>query len=105
MQVSCKNKSDKAMPTTQALHTYFCVTDITKVSITGLESSAYLDNLAARAEQAATQAPITISQEVDRIYMKTGAASIIPGSWKVNLASTVIESSSKRLFYASNRTL
>lgn len=72
MQVTCKNTGSEELPTTQALHTYFCVSDIANISVTGLESSAYLDNLADRAEQPATGAPITVSEEVDRIYTKTG---------------------------------
>ena len=73
MQVTCKNNGSQPLPTTQALHTYFCVSDIAGVSVTGLEGCAHLDNLAGRAEQPATGSPITISQEVDRIYTNTGA--------------------------------
>lgn len=73
MQVTCKNNGSEPLPTTQALHTYFRVSDITQVSVLGLEDSAYLDNLVGRAEKAATGAPITVSEEVDRVYTKTGA--------------------------------
>lgn len=73
MQVTCKNNGSEVLPTTQALHTYFCVSDIASVSVVGLEGSPYLDNLAGRAEQPATGQPITVSEEVDRIYTKTGA--------------------------------
>jgi glucose-6-phosphate 1-epimerase len=64
------------MQTTQALHTYFCVSDIGRVSVTGLESNSYLDNLADRIKKEATGAPITISEEVDRIYTNTGAEAL-----------------------------
>ena len=73
MQVTCKNSGSQTLSTTQALHTYFCVSDIAAVSVTGLEGCVYLDNLSGRAEQPATGQPITISEEVDRIYTKTGA--------------------------------
>jgi D-hexose-6-phosphate mutarotase len=77
------------MQTTQALHTYFCVSDIGRVSVTGLESNSYLDNLADRVRKDATGAPITISEEVDRIYTNTGAEALFNDVCVVNNALDV----------------
>lgn len=62
------NIGDAPLPLTQALHTYFRVSDIGEVNVSGLEGCAYLDKLEgfARKEQAGD---IRIDQEVDRIYV------------------------------------
>lgn len=53
---------------TGALHTYFRVSDIANVSVTGLNGCAYLDKLEgfARSRQSG---PIAFAGEVDRIYL------------------------------------
>lgn len=53
---------------TEALHTYFRVSDIANVSVIGLEGCTYLDKLDgfARKQQ---PGPIQIGEEVDRIYL------------------------------------
>jgi len=57
----------------QALHTYFQVTDVRRISIRGLDGCAYLDKVdgSARRQQ---QGPVTFTQETDRIYLDTGGA-------------------------------
>jgi glucose-6-phosphate 1-epimerase len=61
------NTGRDSMTISQALHTYFRVGDIGKVSIHGLDGVQYIDkaNDAARMTQSG---PVTISGEVDRIY-------------------------------------
>jgi len=51
----------------QALHTYLCVGDIEAISIHGLEDCAFIDKLSG-CEEPASNAPISISTETDRIY-------------------------------------
>ena len=57
-----------AFPLTEALHTYFRVSDIDSVSVTGLDGCSYLDKLDGFARKTQTGA-ITIPAEVDRIYL------------------------------------
>lgn len=54
-----------------ALHTYFHVGDVTRASMHGLEGCDYIDKVdgGARKQQGG---PVTISGEVDRIYLGTG---------------------------------
>ena len=61
------NTGTDSITISQALHTYFRVGDIGKVSILGLDGTQYLDkaNDSARMTQSG---PVTISGEVDRIY-------------------------------------
>lgn len=66
--LATRNTDRDPFPLTEALHTYFRVSDISRVSVTGLEGCAYLDKLDGFARK--TQSgPIAIAGEVDRIYL------------------------------------
>jgi len=52
-------------------HTYFAVSDITAISISGLKGVSYLDKVANFAQRMETEDAIRISSEVDRIYLNT----------------------------------
>ena len=63
----------------EALHTYFVISDVDKVCITGLEGCAYLDKVGDW--QRRTQADaITIAAEVDRLYVDTDSDCLIDDS-------------------------
>ena len=51
-----------------ALHTYFSVSDVRNISITGLEQSRYIDKLDGAAEKPATGVAIEFIGETDRVY-------------------------------------
>lgn len=70
------NTSPAPMALTEALHTYFRVSDVANAQVTGLEGRAYLDKLEGFARK--TQSgPIGFAGEVDRIYLgDTGAITI-----------------------------
>jgi glucose-6-phosphate 1-epimerase len=55
------------------LHTYFTVGDITQAVIRGLKGTAYLDKVEGYAQQTEAADEITVSSEVDRIYLDTTA--------------------------------
>ena len=71
--IEATNESDKTMMVGGALHTYLSVGHIDQVSITGLEETSYIDTAGPEAQRTQT-GPITISAEVDRIYLDTEAA-------------------------------
>jgi glucose-6-phosphate 1-epimerase len=52
-------------------HTYFEVSDVTSISIHGLQGVAYLDKVANFAPRTEANETIRISSEVDRIYLNT----------------------------------
>lgn len=54
---------------TLALHTYFRVSDISAVSITGLGGLTYLDNTQNRAAGTEPRLQVTIADEIDRVYV------------------------------------
>ncbi len=68
-----RNTGGTAFSLTEALHTYFRVSDIANVSVTGLENVPYLDKLEAFARKVQS-GPITVAEEVDRIYLGDTAA-------------------------------
>ena len=56
-----------------ALHTYFSVSDVRNISITGLEQARYIDKVDGAAEKSATGTAIEFIGETDRVYLHTAA--------------------------------
>lgn len=71
-----KNTGDEAFTYNGALHTYFAVSDVSQITIHGVEGCFYLDNVADFAQKL-QQGPIIINSEVDRIYLNTTAECVI----------------------------
>lgn len=70
LSLTTLNNSNEAFTLGQALHTYFSVSEISEVTVLGLENKEYLDKT--KAFKRCTQtSPLTISGEVDRIYLNT----------------------------------
>lgn len=61
---------------TQALHTYFAVSDIAKARVDGLDGHHYLDKLDGFARKPQAGA-ITFDREVDRIYLGAATARLV----------------------------
>lgn len=60
----------------EALHTYFSISDVDNLRITGMEGCTYLDKVGV-AETRIQQGAIQIAAEVDRIYIDTEADCLI----------------------------
>jgi glucose-6-phosphate 1-epimerase len=67
VKLETKNLGKEEFLITQALHTYFSISDIENVSIKGLEDFFYVDTLHNIKEQQISS--IKIDKEVDRVYM------------------------------------
>ena len=65
------NSKDREFLFENCLHTYFAVSDVTAVAISGLSGVSYLDKVASFLEKTETGDPIRISSEVDRTYLNT----------------------------------
>ena len=63
----------------EALHTYFVISDVDKVRITGLEGCAYLDKVGDW-QRKTQDGAITIAAEVDRLYVDTDSDCLIDDS-------------------------
>ncbi len=71
----------------EALHTYFAVTDIGEVEITGLDGIDYIDKLDDNARKRQV-GPVTVGEEVDRIYVgETGNILLRDGARRLGITS------------------
>lgn len=71
-----RNTGDQAIILGEALHTYFNVSDVTQVSIHGLENCQYIDKVD-NSQRKVQEGPVTISRETDRVYLNTTADCVI----------------------------
>ncbi|AVI87482.1 MULTISPECIES: D-hexose-6-phosphate mutarotase [Pseudomonas syringae group] len=92
LNVSLVSYNCGAEPVTfsQALHTYFAVSDVRQVSVEGLDGLRYIETLANWEEREQT-GDLTFTGETDRIYQDTpGVLSIIDPEWqrRIHIRST-----------------
>jgi len=67
--LTCVNTGTTKFSFQAALHTYFAVPAIDSVAIEGLAGLNYLDNLKARQQSVENAERLTISSEIDRVYL------------------------------------
>jgi glucose-6-phosphate 1-epimerase len=79
MSLTTRNIDKKPLTISQALHTYFSVSNIKNVEITGLNGKPYLDKLD-DFEEKMTTGSIMISEEVDRIYQEIDGPVVLSDS-------------------------
>lgn len=77
------NAGPEDVTLSQALHSYFAVSDIKQVRIEGLEGVSYLNTLESWEQPNVQSGDITFSGETDRIYQDTpDLISVIDPEWK-----------------------
>lgn len=74
-ELAVTNTGDSEMSFTAALHTYYKISSIDKVSVEGLSGVTYTDSLAG-GQQVQQQGPVVFDGEVDRIYLAAPDAAI-----------------------------
>lgn len=79
VELLVRNSGERAFTCTEALHSYFSVSDSANITLTGLEGRAYLDKVAGNQRRDQT-GPITITGETDRVYLDTSADCLIVDS-------------------------
>lgn len=72
-----KNTDSKPFTFGAGLHSYFCVSDIERIKILGLEDTHYIDQVAANEVRKQANEAITFDGELDRIYFDTAATCVI----------------------------
>jgi len=97
LALTTRNTGAVPLPITQALHSYFCIGDITRVAVLGLDGCDYLDKVQnfAPCQQVGD---VRISSETDRVYLGTTSDCVIAdAAWQRNIrvakqgsASTVV---------------
>jgi len=80
IELQTKNLDAKQMKITQALHTYFDISDISNISISGLQNKPYLDALDAKMKKQNDY--ITINSEVDRVYQEVDSNIVLQDTHK-----------------------
>ena len=74
MELEVRNTSAREVSFEEALHTYFAVGDIHRVSLSGLEGTTYLDKADGGLRKKQLAAPIRIAKEIDQVHVDTTAA-------------------------------
>ena len=67
LELTTYNRDTRAFSLTQALHSYFAVSDIANIHVTGLEGLDYIDYVNAQRREH-QDGSVVIAQEVDRVY-------------------------------------
>jgi glucose-6-phosphate 1-epimerase len=94
IQLLTHNLGDTPLTISQALHSYFAVSDINQVSVEGLHGCRYIETLEDW-QQRQQDGPLLFSGETDRIYLDTPASlSILDRAWqrRIQLHSSGSES-------------
>ncbi len=76
MTLATRNDGDAPVQISEALHTYFRISDIGGVTVSGLENTTFYDKVADMKKSKSENA-IAFTGEVDRVYVKTGADCVI----------------------------
>lgn len=74
--LTVRNTGAKPFDFTAALHTYFVVPDVSRLSVEGLCGTRYSDSLDSGLEKP-QQGSVTFDREVDRIYLRAPDAGIV----------------------------
>ncbi|MDF3193376.1 D-hexose-6-phosphate mutarotase [Pseudomonas sp. 1928-m] len=82
IQLSSRNLGDTPLAISQALHSYFAVSDVRKVAVEGLHGCRYIETLEDW-QQRQQDGLLQFSGETDRIYLDTPAQlSILDRAWR-----------------------
>ena len=76
MDLGTLNTGTEPITISDALHTYFAISDIKEILVHGLEGTTYLDKVGAGGEKKQV-GPIAFEQEVDRVYLDTSSDCVI----------------------------
>ena len=79
VELITENTGNQAFEIGEALHTYFTISDVDALRITGMEGCTYLDKVG-MAQTRTQQGAIRIASEVDRIYIDTDSDCLIEDS-------------------------
>lgn len=87
--LTIRNPGSSAFTCTDALHTYFAVSDVAGVRVSGLERCTYRDTVPTPPATCRQEGPVTFGGNVDRVYLDTTATCVIHDpKWKRRIAVT-----------------
>ena len=83
IELAVQNRAGHEIGFEEALHTYFAISDIAKVSVTGLSGTTFIDKVDGFRRKTQDAAPIKLSGETDRVYLSTPRhAAIEDSEWR-----------------------
>jgi len=71
LRLTVQNRATHPIIFEEALHTYFAISDISTIAISGLAGTTYIDKTEAARRKPQTAALVTITTETDRVYFDT----------------------------------
>lgn len=74
LALTVRNAAARERGFEEALHTYFAVSDVGQIAVSGLEASRFIDKTANFALCAPAGAPLTLSKETDSVYLDVAGA-------------------------------
>jgi glucose-6-phosphate 1-epimerase len=94
MQLETRNLSRQPLTIREALHSYFSVSDVRQISVTGLENTTYIDHADQDQRKQQPGVPFRLSGETDRLFLNTESRCVIEDpAWQRHI---VIEKSGSR---------
>jgi glucose-6-phosphate 1-epimerase len=83
LELRVRNLGSALMRFEEALHTYFAVSDVRRISITGLEDTTFIDKTDGAKRKEQGQKAIRFAGETDRVYLNTRSTCTIDDpEWK-----------------------
>ena len=83
VDLSVTNLGQDEVSFEQALHTYLAVSDVTQISVQGLDRVDYLDRAKNAPQLHCTQSgEVTFTAETDRIYLSEGTVRVVDPAWE-----------------------
>ena len=71
LRLAVQNRATHPILFEEALHTYFAISDIADVAVSGLAGTTYIDKTDAARRKPQTAAQVTIAAETDSVYLDT----------------------------------
>jgi glucose-6-phosphate 1-epimerase len=98
LNLAVRNRASREITFEEALHTYFAVSDVERVSVAGLEGCGFIDKTAGTQRRVSAGQALSLSKETDSVYLDTPATLVLrdPG-WRRSIridkdkaASTIV---------------
>jgi len=90
LTLAVRNTSSSAASFEEALHSYFAISDVERVTISGLEDSSFIDKTVGMQLCPPAGAPLMLSKETDQVYLNTPDGRVVhdPGWGRRIVVST-----------------
>jgi glucose-6-phosphate 1-epimerase len=71
LRLTIQNRARRSIVFEEALHSYFAISDIAEIAISGLATTTFIDKTRAAQRQQQDAPLVTITAETDRVYLNT----------------------------------